>query len=112
MNSDAINNLMDAKKVCDSILALPMNDLPAPADNLRMTVAFGLVSKSINAALEDCTKGQSSQGAILDRQLMEEIAMLFSGNQGCNFDKTGNHSLLLLIKESVQDIMKRGMSDD
>jgi|TARA_B110000902_G_scaffold218920_1_gene252997 hypothetical protein len=47
-----------------------------------------------------------------ERQLMEEIAMLFSGNQGCNFDETGNHSLLLLIKESVQDIMKRGMSDD
>lgn len=42
-----------------------------------------------------------------DRQLMEEIAMLFSGNQGCNFDKTGNHSLLLLIKESVQDVMKK-----
>ena len=106
MKSDAVTNLMDAKKVCDSILALPMNDLPAPADNLRMTVAFGLVSKSINAALEDCTKfWPNSQGAILDRQLMEEIAMLFSGNQGCNFDKTGNHSLLLLIKESVQDIL-------
>ena len=108
MNSDAITNLMDAKKVCDTILALPMNDLPAPADNLRMTVAFGLVSKSINAALQEF----SSDTVILDRQLMEEIAMLFSGNQGCNFDKTGNHSLLLLIKESVQDIMKRGMSDD
>ena len=108
MNSDAITNLMDAKKVCDTILALPMNDLPAPADNLRMTVAFGLVSKSINAALQEF----SSDTVILDRQLMEEIAMLFSGNQGCNFDETGNHSLLLLIKESVQDIMKRGMSDD
>lgn len=103
MKSDAVTNLMDAKKVCDSILALPMNDLPAPADNLRMTVAFGLVSKFINAALQEFSRDT----VILDRQLMEEIAMLFSGNQGCNFDKTGNHSLLLLIKESVQDVMKK-----
>ncbi len=44
-----------------------------------------------------------------DRELMEEIAMLFLGNQGCNFDETGNQSLLLLIKESIQDIMKRGV---
>jgi hypothetical protein len=42
-----------------------------------------------------------------NRQLMEEIAMLFSGNQGCNFDKTGDYPLLLLIKESVQDMKKK-----
>jgi len=53
MNNDAITNLKDAKKVCDLILAQPMKDLPAPADNLRMTVAFGVVSKHINAALKE-----------------------------------------------------------
>ena len=52
-------------------------------------------------------EGQSSQAATSERQLMEEIAMLFSGNQGCNFDKTGDYTLLLLIKESVQDMKKK-----
>ena len=53
MNNDAITSLKDAKKVCDLILEQPMNSLPAPADNLRMTVAFGLVSQHINAALKE-----------------------------------------------------------
>jgi len=42
-----------------------------------------------------------------ERQIIIDIAKMFDGNKGVNWETTTNLNLLLLIKDSVEYILKR-----
>ena len=44
----------------------------------------------------------------MNRELIIDIAKMFSGNVGIDWDTTSERNLLLLIRDSIEDIQNRG----